>query len=133
MSAEAGARPASFWMDRTVRGAPFVGSITLLAVAGLVFAARIPFENTLLVILIAYAIAGSQWSVHLARTRWRSDEARSTVPETVAVLASIILAFAGWMLSQQGDTITPWVLFAVQLVIVAVMGPITMRKFPGLL
>jgi hypothetical protein len=132
MSAAAPSRAQSFWTDRTVRGAPFVGFIVLLAVVGLVFAAQIPFENTLLVLLIAYAVAGSQWSVHLARTRWRDTKAASTVPETIAALVSIALALTGLVFAQQGDAVIPWVTFAVQVVIVVVMTPITMRKFPGL-
>jgi hypothetical protein len=100
-------------------------------VVGLLVATQIPYGPLAFLVLIAYLGFGSRWNHALWNTRWKNLADRGTAPETTAFWITVLLMLVGAVAASQGDGILPWVTFAVQAALAAIIIPVTLRRYPG--
>jgi hypothetical protein len=122
----------SAWSSPPSRGAPFAGYVVLGLVVGLLVAAQIPYGPMAFLVLIVYLALGSRWNHALWNSRWKNLTDRGTVPETAAFWTTVVLMLAGAIAASEGDGIVPWVTFYAQGTVAAVIIPVTLRRYPGL-
>jgi hypothetical protein len=122
----------SAWTSPPSRGAPFAGYLILGLVVGLLVATQIPYGPLAFLVLIAYLGLGSRWNHALWNSRWKTLADRGTAPESTAFWLTVLLMIVGAVAASEGDRTLPWVTFSLQAAVAAVIIPVTLRRYPGL-
>jgi low temperature requirement protein LtrA len=126
-------REPSPWTSTPSRGAPFAGYMLVGLLAGLLIASQTPYVPFALVVVVAYLGVGSRWNHALWESRWVDVEDRGTVPENAAFWTTAVLLIIAAVAAPQGNDVLPWVTLATQVAIAAVIIPVTLRRYPGVL
>ncbi len=124
---------SSSWSSPATKGAPFAVLMLLGLIANVVIASQASPEVVFVMMLLfaVYLLAVGFWNRRLTATRWAHARGRGTAPEKAALWTTIALMAVGVAATFQGSTVIPWVAFAVQAVVAAVIIPITLRRYPG--
>jgi ABC-type transport system involved in cytochrome c biogenesis permease subunit len=122
----------STWTSPPSRGAPFAGYMLLGLLVGLLVATQIPYGPLAFLLLIAYLVLGSRWNHALWNSRWKNRADLGTTPETAAFWTTVMLLLVGAVAASQGDDILPWATFYAQVAVAAVIIPVTLRRYPGI-
>jgi len=135
--------PAATPRNTLVRGAPLVGVLVLLSFAGLSAALSAPSRGAtgtglwslgLLLAPVVYGLMAPGWARKLAAARWPSASTEGSIwPEVTGLSASFALALGAYAASLGHTAWLAWLAFACQLLILTVLSPVTLRRFPGVI
>ena len=115
------------------RGAPFAGYLVLGLLLGLLIANDVHLGPWVFLIVLPYVVLASRWNHALWRSRWSAVADRGTAQEDIAFWTTVVLLLVASIASLQGDDAVPWVAFAGQVAIAAVIVPATLKRYPGVI
>ncbi|WP_159084989.1 hypothetical protein [Planctomonas deserti] len=124
-------RPLS--SSRIDRGAPLVVLLLILTVGSLLVTVEPAYTTTALFVFLAYLLAGDVWASQLSRTRWVPATHTSLWPENTAMGLVLFLLLAHGVCTAVGAPVGGWLSVVGMAVVTAVISPITLARFPGVL
>jgi hypothetical protein len=98
---------------------------------GVLIALQIPVGPPVFLVLLPYLVLGSRWNHALWSSRWKNLTDRGTAPENAAFWTVVVLLLIGGIAWSHGDDIVPWVTFYAQAAVTAIIIPVTLRRYPG--
>jgi len=102
-------------------------------VLGLLLANDVFLGPFVFLVVLPYVMLASRWNHALWRSRWREVPDRGTALENTAFWTVVVMMAVAGIAGSQGDDVLPWVAFAVQAAITAVIVPVTLKRYPGVL